>query len=330
MVTRTLPDGSRLTLVADTTAITEVRSLLRGVMVAAALGALAVAGLALLAGVAAALRPLDRMTAVAQRITAGDRGARLAPDRPGTELGRAAAAFDDALDALEDAEARARRAADELRGFLADAAHELRTPLAGVQALAEAMLVAPADAERGERRARLLVRETGRASRLVSDLLDLARAEGGLPLHRTDVDLAVLAAAEVERVRELAPRLTVILDAPVPAVVVADAGRVSQILVNLLDNARRHTPDGGAITVCVEAGDPCAVVVADTGPGVPDDERDRVFGRLVRLQQARDRDSGGAGLGLPLARALARAHGGELVAEPSTAGARFRLTLPVA
>jgi two-component system, OmpR family, sensor kinase len=100
--------------------------------------------------------------------------------------------------------------------------------------------------------------------------------------------------------------------------------------VNLLDNARRHTPDGGAITVCVEAGDPCAVVVADTGPGVPDDERDRVFGRLVRLQQARDRDSGGAGLGLPFARALARAHGGELVAEPSTAGARFRLTLPVA
>jgi len=82
--------------------------------------------------------------------------------------------------------------------------------------------------------------------------------------------------------------------------------------------------------VCVEAGDPCAVVVADTGPGVPDDERDRVFGRLVRLQQARDRDSGGAGLGLPLARALARAHGGELVAEPATVGARFRLTLPAA
>ena len=216
MVTRTLPDGSRLTLVADTTAITEVRSLLRGVMVAAALGALAVAGLALVAGVAAALRPLDRMTAVARRITGGDRGARLAPDRPGTELGRAAAAFDDALDALEDAEARARRAADELRGFLADAAHELRTPLAGVQALAEAMLVAPADAERGERRARLLVRETGRASRLVSDLLDLARAEGGLPLHRTDVDLAMLAAVEVERVRELAPRLTVTLAPPHP------------------------------------------------------------------------------------------------------------------
>ena len=72
------------------------------------------------------------------------------------------------------------------------------------------------------------------------------------------------------------------------------------------------------------------MVVADTGPGLSDDERDRVFGRLVRLQQARDRDSGGAGFGLPLARALARAHGGELVAEPSTAGARFRLILRVA
>ena len=109
--------------------------------------------------------------------------------------------------------------------------------------------------------------------------------------------------------------------------VAADAGRVSQILVNLLDNARRHTPAGGTVTVCVEPG---AVVVADTGPGIADADRDRIFGRLVRLQQARDRDSGGAGLGLPLARALARAHSGELVAEPSTAGARFCLTLPVA
>jgi len=162
----------------------------------------------------------------------------------------------------------------------------------------------------------------------VSDLLDLARAEGGLPLHRTDVDLAALAADEVERVRELAPELTVTLDAA-PAVVAADAGRVSQILVNLLDNARRHTPAGGTVTVRVEPGDPCAVVVADTGPGIPDADRDRIFGRLVRLQQARDRDSGGAGLGLPLARALARAHGGELVVEPAAAGARFRLTLPV-
>ena len=191
------------------------------------------------------------------------------------------------------------------------------------------MLVAPADAARSERRARLLVRETGRAARLVSDLLDLARAEGGLPLHRTAVDLATLAAAEVERVRELAPQLRVELDAPAAAVVSADAGRVSQIMVNLLDNARRHTPPGGTVSVCVEAGDPCAVVVADTGPGIPDADRERVFGRLVRLEQARDRDSGGAGLGLPLARALARAHGGDLVAEPAATGARFRLSLPV-
>ena len=86
---------------------------------------------------------------------------------------------------------------------------------------------------------------------------------------------------------------------------------------------------GGTVSVCVETGDPCAVVVADTGPGIPDADRERVFGRLVRLEQARDRDSGGAGLGLPLARALARAHGGDLVAEPAATGARFRLSLPV-
>ncbi|WP_142394950.1 sensor histidine kinase, partial [Mycobacterium avium] len=104
---------------------------------------------------------------------------------------------------------------------------------------------------------------------------------------------------------------------------------LSQIVSNLLDNARRYTPAGGAIEIDLRAGDGAAeITVTDTGPGIPDDEREHIFDRLVRLDAGRARDHGGAGLGLAIARALARAHGGDLVCLPHRGGARFRLTLP--
>jgi two-component system, OmpR family, sensor kinase len=114
-------------------------------------------------------------------------------------------------------------------------------------------------------------------------------------------------------------------------VIPADPHRVGQILANLLDNARRHTPAGGRITVHVDVGDGLVaqLVVGDTGVGVAQADRERVFDRLVRLDASRNRDHGGAGLGLPIARALARAHGGDLVCEPSDVGATFRLTMPM-
>ncbi len=325
-VTRTLSDGSTLVLVGDTTSITDVRTQLRWLMAAAAVGALLVAAFVLVLGVGTALRPLDRMTALARRITAGDRGTRLDPDRPGSELGRAAAAFDGMLDALEDAETRARASAAETRGFLSDAAHELRTPLAGIQALAESIAHAPGADQRQRRRARLLMSETGRAARLVADMLDLARIEEGVALEIADIDLVAVVAAEVERVRVLAPGTAVTTSGPETLRLRADAARVGQIMTNLLDNARRHTPPDGRISVAIGPG--AEVVVANTGPTIAEEDRERIFGRLVRLQESRDRDSGGAGLGLPVARGLARAHGGDLVCEPAEGGASFRLTLP--
>ncbi len=327
-VTEVLDDGTRVLLVADTSQIDDVRGNLRLIMLLSGLTVLVLAAVALLAAVAGALRPLDRLTAMAGRITAGDRGRRLRPDRAGTELGRAAGAFDAMLDALESAEARANEAAgraraaeERTRRFLSDAAHELRTPLAGMQAVAEQMA---AHAEPADRRSTMLLRETARASRLVGDMLDLARIDGGVALAPAPADLAALADAEAERLRTLAPALTVVrTGTAAPATV--DAGRVAQILANLGDNARRHTPPGGTITLDVAPG---RVTVTDTGPGVPADQRDRIFERLVRLDDARDRESGGAGLGLSIARGLAGAHGGTLTCVPSPAGARFRLTLP--
>ncbi|MDT7556374.1 MAG: hypothetical protein QOI68_844, partial [Pseudonocardiales bacterium] len=181
-----------------------------------------------------------------------------------------------------------------------------------------------------------MVRETRRATHLVAEMLELARIEGGLPLRLEPRDLGALAALagqETQRAQLLAPTLTVSLSPdpdPGGAEVHVDEGRITQIVTNLLDNARRHTPAGGTLGVTVEHNDTEALLtVRDSGPGVPDGDRERIFDRLVRLDDARARDSGGAGLGLPIARALARAHGGELAYLPGQPGGAFQLRLPL-
>ncbi|TGD88096.1 HAMP domain-containing histidine kinase [Mycolicibacterium sp. CH28] len=347
-VTGVMPDGSLLTVQADASRITGTRDAMRRKMLFGALGTLVIATLAVRLVAARALCPLQRLTDTADGITHGDRGRRIHPDRPQTELGKAAEAFDRMLDALESAEQGAKEAATaalraeaQSRQFLSDAAHELRTPLAGIQVIADQLIAgtgtypdAPNNAgtpgARAGRYAELLSNETRRAARLVSDLLDIARIDAGLSLRREHTDLAGIVADEVDRAAMLAPGVSVRCTGDQQLLVEADPTRVAQILSNLLNNARRHTPPSGQITVNVETVDDTAqVTVTDTGPGVPDNDRERIFDRLVRLDDARDRDSGGAGLGLPIARALAEAHHGTLVCLPSDGGAIFRLTLPI-
>jgi signal transduction histidine kinase len=337
-VVHPLPDGSRVILVADTTQTTQVTRQLRGLLIAVGLVTLLIAALLLIAVSRAALRPLDRLTALANAITTGDRGHRLRPERTDTELGRAASAFDGMLDALETSERRAQRAADTAqyaetatRRFLIDAAHELRTPIAGIQVAAEQLAHSASEhSDDGQyRRAGLLLSDARRAGRLVSDMLDLSRIDAGLALELQDVDVAAVLDGEADRAALLAPQISVRRTGLTALTLKVDATRLSQVVSNLLDNARRYTPAGGAITIDLRAHDDIAEVnITDTGPGIPDDERDRDFERLVRLDAGRARDHGGAGLGLAIARALARAHGGELVCLPHEGGARFRLTLP--
>jgi signal transduction histidine kinase len=322
-----LADGSRLTLVASGGPVSGAQSLLRRTLIVLSLAALAVAGMVMLLTTRVALAPLDAMTALARSITSGDRGRRLAPTRTDTELGRTASAFDAMLDELEGAEATARASEARTRRFVADAAHELRTPIAGVQAVAEAALSPGMAPEERERLHLLLLRESRRAGRLVDDLLVLARLDAGLELRREPVDLLELARAEAERARLLAPDQQVEVRGE-PMAVDGDASRLAQVLGNLLDNARRHA-GRGAVTVTVSGGDRATVLVADDGPGVPPADRERIFDRLVRLDEARGED-GGAGLGLAIARGIARAHGGDLrcVDPPSGRGAAFALTVP--
>ncbi|HEX9338632.1 MAG TPA: HAMP domain-containing sensor histidine kinase, partial [Pseudonocardiaceae bacterium] len=334
-------NGAKLTLLVDTSAIEQAQAQLRRVLLLVGLIALAVTGIVLVVAVRMALRPLAVMTGLARSVARGGRGWRLSPTRPDTELGQTAAAFDDMLDALEGAEHQARvaeaasKASEErTKRFVADAAHELRTPLAGVQAAAEAVLQQSPSAsqEDRDRLHLLLVRESRRASQLVNDLLDLARIDAGIDLTMASVDLRALADAQADRIRVLAPELTVRVDGP-KLTVWADEARITQIVANLLDNARHATGQDGRLGVWLrQVGGFAELLVTDDGHGVPPADRERIFDRLVRLDTARDRRSGGSGLGLPIARGFARAHGGDLTCEapqPGDIGAVFRLLLPL-
>ncbi|MGI3786303.1 MAG: sensor histidine kinase [Janthinobacterium lividum] len=326
-------DGARLTLSVNTSLVSGARDTLRRILVISALAALVLSGLLVALAVRLALRPLDSMASLAQGIAAGARGSRLAPSRTDTEIGRTAHAFDAMLDELEGAESRARRAEGQTRAFLADAAHELRTPLTGVQAAAETLLQHRDQMSTDEQQhiEALLVGEARRAARLVADLLSVARLDAGAALAQEPVDLYAVAQAEVARAQLVWPGTTITVCGDVPPVT-GDAWALGGVLRNLVDNAGRATGPGGTVQVVLSARGSTAVVdVVDDGPGVPPEDRDRIFERLVRLDAARSADSGGSGLGLAIARGTARAHHGDLVCLPEPGpggGAAFRLTLP--
>jgi len=223
-----------------------------------------------------------------------------------------------------------RRAEERMRRFLADASHELRTPIAGVQASAEALLrSSPSHATR-EKLLLQILRESHRAGRLIDDLLAITRLEQGTALATERFDLMPLTAAAVELTRELAPAVDVQLHGPSHVELRGDPQRIRQVLDNLLSNARHATPDGGKIIVQVTDGtDSIEVEVADTGPGIPPPDRERIFERFTRLNGTYLNGAGGNGLGLAIARGIATAHSGTLsCAEPVGQGARFRLRLP--
>ncbi|MFF0345414.1 sensor histidine kinase [Kribbella sp. NPDC004875] len=331
--------GATLLLSADTGLLADASARLRTVLLVSGAAAILITALALVIGMRFALAPLDAMTGLARSIAAGRRGERLQPERADTELGRTAAAFDEMLDALEGAENAARRAEgtarqaegtarraegvarrseDRMREFVADAAHELRTPVAGLQTAAETLIqLGPeATAEQREELELLLVRESRRAGTLVGDLLELSRIDAGLQLHLTQVDLRHLADAQVARLRLVAPDVKVEVDGT--ATVSADPERLTQVVANLVDNARQAGAHSIHITVAQTG-----VLVEDDGPGVPPEARDRIFDRLVHGPHSK-----GAGLGLAIARGVARAHGGDLTVEDRDNGAAFHLRLP--
>ena len=221
-----------------------------------------------------------------------------------------------------------------MRRFVADAAHELRTPLAGITAAAEAVLQQPDDEDPEARRRLLMVlgREARRAGRLVDDLLDLARIDTGLSLHPEPTELRQLVDGQVDRARLVHPQLSILADGP-RMIVDLDPARIGQVVANLLNNACQVTPAAGTVRVAVSASNGKAqIAVCDSGPGVAPEHREHIFGRLVRLDGAHGNGVNGSGLGLPIARGIARAHGGDVSCQPTPpgSGAVFVLSLPTA
>jgi signal transduction histidine kinase len=269
-----------------------------------------------------AVRPIERVRAVAEDIEGSDLSRRIALDTGPTEVMALAASFDAMLDRLE-------RAAVAQRRLIEEASHELRTPLTVLKANAEVLLAHP-EPTLGDYRAGL-ERSRAAATRLQATLDELLVDARGRArtIDRRPADLVAVARAVVEDARVVAARRGVEVSLTGPAAVECrlDESTVSRAVANLVDNAVRHAPDGSTVDVEVTvSGDEAAVLVIDHGPGIPADEQERIFERFWRARQ----DADGTGLGLPIARQIALAHGGSLTVRspgPHGDGCIFALRL---
>ena len=272
------------------------------------------------------LRPVDAMTAEAAAISASEQGRRLPVPNTDDELARLAETLNAMLARLEEAIERERR-------FVDDASHELRTPLSNLKAGLELALRRSRTADELEEEIRSAAEETDRLSRLAEDLLVLARADRGrLPIRREPVDVATLVGGTVESFAARAAERHIEIDVHVPEELRADVDevRVRQALGNLLDNGLRAAPSGGHVSVAAGREDgSLRLEVRDTGPGFPPAFLPVAFEAFTRPDGGRSRPSGGAGLGLAIVAAVARAHGGSVRAEnPPDGGALVVVSIP--
>jgi len=334
-----LPDGSTLVVAIPLTDTTSTLHRLLGIELFVTLFVFALAAGTGLWLVRLGLRPLGAIEETAAAITAGHLSTRVSNDDERTEVGRLGRVLNVMLERIDTAfrerrasEAAARASEQRVRRFVADASHELRTPVAAVRAYAELYRLG-AD-QHPEDLARLLARieeEAARMGVLVDDLLLLTRLDEGRPLEQAPVDLGAVAADAVEAARALDPERPIDLAVDGSVEVLGDRDRLRQVADNLLANVRAHTPAAAPARVHVFAHDHTAVLeVADRGPGLGEHDAGRVFERFYRADESRSRDSGGAGLGLSIVAAIAGAHGGRAsAADRIDGGAVFRVHLPV-
>lgn len=273
------------------------------------------------------LAPVGAMAARARDITASSLSQRLPVANPHDELGRLATVFNATLQRLETSFA-------ELRRFAADASHELRTPLTALRTTGEVALRDQHDPAQLRDAIGAMLEDAQRLQDLVESLLALARAEADTqPLPRATVACGALAREVAENLRVLAEekRQQLIVEVTDDVTVAGDAALLRQALLNILHNAIRHTPAGGRLTVrCQRRQNEAVIEVADTGEGIAPEHQGRIFERFHRVDNARSRAEGGAGLGLAIARAAVERHGRRIELESTPGqGSLFRIVLPV-
>ncbi|MET9506036.1 HAMP domain-containing sensor histidine kinase [Streptomyces sp. NPDC006622] len=304
---------------------------------AAGLGAAVIAGYVL---VGLATRPLRKVAATATRVSElplhtgevnlSERVPESETD-PHTEVGQVGAALNRMLNHVHGALHARQESEMRVRQFVADASHELRTPLASIRGYAE--LTRRGREQVGPDTRHALGRiesEAGRMTFLVEDLLLLARLDAGRPLQFEQTDLVPLVIDTISDARAAGPRHVWRLELPEePALVSADPARLQQVLVNLLANARTHTPPGTTVTARVQRRGPWLCVdVQDNGQGIPSDLLPRVFERFARGDSARSRATGSTGLGLAIVEAVATAHGGAVTVDSVPGRTVFTVHLP--
>jgi signal transduction histidine kinase len=294
--------------------------------------------LAILAGVAIAgraMRPISALTATARQIAStGDPSSHMPDPEVSDEVGELARTLEQMLRSLDAARTEREAAMKKQREFVADASHELRTPLTSVLAnleLLQASLRAP---NQDEDRAMVdsALRSSKRMSRLVGDLLLLARADAGRAGKHVPCDLAEIAGNVALELAPLMGDRELDIDNQHALPVTGNPDELHRMVLNLLDNASRHTPPGARIELHVRrVGEEAVVEVADDGPGIPPRLREQIFDRFVRGDGPADTAVGpGSGLGLSIVRAVATSHGGTVeVSESAAGGAQFRVRLPL-
>ncbi|SJN35205.1 Osmosensitive K+ channel histidine kinase KdpD [Microbacterium esteraromaticum] len=317
------------------------------VIALATLGGLILLALTTALTISMGLRPLRAVAATATRVAGQplDRGevniTERVPDYeadPRTEVGRVGVALNTLLDHVDTSLSARQRNEERMRRFVADASHELRTPLASIRGYSELSLRAlkqGQSAETVQNTTSALERiqaQSLRMTRLVEDLLLLARLDEGQELVHGTVDLTRLAVEALADAQPTAPGHIWKLELPEePVTMTGDTGRLHQVLANLLANARTHTPDGTTITLSLTSADGAAELrVHDDGPGIDPQVRDELFARFARGDISRARKSGGTGLGLAIAKAIVEGHGGTVSVTSDPGDTTFIVRLPAA
>lgn len=281
------------------------------------------------------LRPLAAVESTAEAIAEGDLSARLPTAKPHTEVGKLVASLNQMLTRIEESFAVRVESEKKLRRFVADASHELRTPLTAIRGFSE---LYRQGAVTGEEKTKELVRriedESIRMGSLVEDLLLLARLDQSPELERLPVNLNDVVADAVTSAQVSSPNHHIMAILPEEdSYLLGDQNRIHQVIANLLENARSHTPEGTSITVKIEVGENrTEVSVADNGPGLDPADQVKIFERFYRADSSRTRSvkTEGSGLGLSIVKAIMQAHGGDVRVQSELGkGATFTLTFPV-
>ena len=281
------------------------------------------------------LKPLAAVESTAEAIAEGNLSARLPIAKPETEVGRLVGSLNQMLTRIEDSFAVRVKSEEKLRRFVADASHELRTPLTAIRGFAE---LHRQGAVTGEEKTRELIGriedESIRMGTLVEDLLLLARLDQSPEIEREPVNLNELIHSASESARASSPEHQISMILPDEELfILGDRNRIFQVVANLLENARNHTPAGSSIQVSLtESEDEIKIEVADNGPGIDKHDLERIFERFYRADSSRTRTrkSEGSGLGLSIVKAVMQAHGGDVTVDSTMGvGSSFTLHFPI-